>query len=119
MGSAVHSASVASSLRNLGTRAVSRHCDFAVQFANRVFAAPGIGVVSKPIINQLILNFGFGDNADRKQQTEAVIERVVADGTCYVAGALWRGDWVMRVSISSAATTELDIDLSADAIIQA
>ena len=53
MGSAVHSASVASSLRNLGTRAVSRHCDFAVQFANRVFAAPGIGVVSKPIINQL------------------------------------------------------------------
>ena len=98
---------------------VSRHCNFAIQFANRVSAEPGISIVSRPIINQLILNFGFGDSVDRKQQTEAVIERVVADGTCYVAGALWRGDWVMRISISSAATTALDIDLSADAIIQA
>ncbi|MDB5474129.1 MAG: aspartate aminotransferase family protein, partial [Devosia sp.] len=70
-------------------------------------------------INQLILNFGFGDSADRKLQTQAVIARVVADGTCYVAGAVWREDWVMRISISSASTTEHDIDLSADAVVRA
>jgi len=110
-------------LKSLGREGVAglveRHCIFAVRFAERVSSEPGISVVTRPIINQLILNFGNGDSAERKQQTEAVVARVVADGTCYVAGAAWRGDWVMRISISSAATTEQDIDLSADAIIHA
>jgi glutamate/tyrosine decarboxylase-like PLP-dependent enzyme len=110
-------------LRSLGRQGVAelveRHCTFATRCAERVSAEPGISVVTEPIINQLILNFGYGDSLERKQQTEAVIARVVADGTCYVAGAAWRGDWVMRMSISSAATTELDIDLSAEAIIRA
>jgi glutamate/tyrosine decarboxylase-like PLP-dependent enzyme len=110
-------------LKTLGRQGVmelvQRHCESATRFADRVSQEPGIRVVSRPIINQLILNFGFGDNADRKQQTENVIARVVADGVCYVAGASWRGDWVMRISISSGATTERDIELSADAVINA
>ncbi|MET3901274.1 glutamate/tyrosine decarboxylase-like PLP-dependent enzyme [Devosia sp. UYZn731] len=110
-------------LKTLGRQGVvelvQRHCTLAIRFAERVSSEPGICVVSTPIINQLILNFGVGESIDRKRQTETVIARVIADGTCYVAGALWRGDWVMRISISSGATTERDIDLSADAIIGA
>jgi glutamate/tyrosine decarboxylase-like PLP-dependent enzyme len=110
-------------LKTLGRQGVAelveRHCSLTTRFAERVSSEPGIRVVGPPIINQLVLNFGFGDSAERRQQTEAVIARIVAEGVCYVAGAIWRDDWVMRISVSSAATTETDIDLSANAVIDA
>jgi glutamate/tyrosine decarboxylase-like PLP-dependent enzyme len=98
---------------------VGRHCGFARRMADRLGNEPGVRVVNEVAINQVIVNFGNGDAEARKAATQAVIERVVSSGTCYVAGAAWRGDWVMRISISSVATTEADIDLSADAIIAA
>ncbi len=98
---------------------VGRHCGFARRMAERLGSEPGVRVINDVVINQVIVNFGTGDAEARKAATQAVIERTVASGTCFVAGAAWRGDWVMRISISSAATTEADIDLSADAIIAA
>lgn len=98
---------------------VERHCRLARRMAERLAAEPGIRVVNEVTINQLILNFGTGDAEARKADTEAVIARVLDSGVCYVAGAAWRGDWVMRISVTSGATTEADIDLSADAIIGA
>jgi len=98
---------------------VERHCGFARRFAERLSAEPGVRVVNDVVLNQVAVNFGTGDAAARKAATEAVIAKVLASGTCYVAGAAWRGDWVMRLSISSGATTEADIDMSAEAIIAA
>jgi glutamate/tyrosine decarboxylase-like PLP-dependent enzyme len=98
---------------------VGRHAAYAKRMAERLSAEPGVRVANEVVINQLIVNFGTGDAAARKRATETVIAKVVASGTCYVAGAAWRGDWVMRISISSAATTEADIEMSADAIIAA
>ena len=98
---------------------VEAHCAFAVRFAERLSLEPGIRVVNEVTINQLILNFGTGDAAARKAATEAVIARVQHDGVCFAGGAAWRGDWVMRLSISSGSTTAADIELSADAIIAA
>lgn len=98
---------------------VERHCRLARRMAERLAAEPGIRVVNEVTINQLILNFGTGDAEARQADTEAVIARVLDSGVCFVAGAAWRGDWVMRISITSVATTEADIDLSADAIIAA
>lgn len=98
---------------------VEGHCRMAEQMAARLAAEPGVRVVNVPTINQLIIGFRSGDAAARKAATEAVIAKVQADGVCYVAGAVWRGEWVMRISISSGVTTPADIDLSADAIIAA
>jgi hypothetical protein len=70
-------------------------------------------------INQVIVNFGEGDAAGRKAMTEAVIAKVQQGGVCFVGGAAWRGDWVMRISVSSGETREVDVDMSADAIIAA
>ena len=98
---------------------VERHCRFARRFAERLAAEPGIRICNEVTINQVIVNFGTGDAAARKAATEAVIARVQQGGVCFVGGAAWRGDWVMRLSVSSGATTEADIDLSADAIIAA
>jgi hypothetical protein len=80
---------------------------------------PGVRICNEVTINQVIVNFGGGDAAARKAATEAVIARVQRDGVCFVGGAAWRGDWVMRISVSSGETTEADVDMSADAIIAA
>ena len=98
---------------------VERHCRLAARFAARLGAEPGISIVSEPIINQVIVNFGTGDSSTSKRQTEAVIDRVVDSSACFVAGASWRGHWVMRISVTSGETTQADIDRSADAIIAA
>jgi glutamate/tyrosine decarboxylase-like PLP-dependent enzyme len=98
---------------------VERHCGFARRFADLLAAEPGVRVVNDVVLNQVIVNFGSGDAASRKAATEAVIAKTLASGTCYVAGAAWRGDWVMRLSVTSGETTEADIALSAAAIIAA
>ena len=98
---------------------VERHCALAKHFAKLLDAEPGIKVLNEVAINQVIVSFGEGDQAARRAATEAVIARVQKDGTCFAAGAEWRGDWVMRLSITSGATTEKDIEMSAAAIIAA
>ena len=98
---------------------VERHCDLARRIAARLSAEPGVHVRNAVTINQVIVAFGDGDVVARKAATEAVIDRVQKDGTCFAAGASWRDEWVMRISISGGDTTERDIDVSADAIVSA
>jgi len=98
---------------------VERHCGLAKRFAETLAQEPGIRVLNGVVINQVIVNFGAGDAAQRKTLTEQVIARVQQGGVCYAGGAQWRDDWVMRLSVISAPTTEADIDKSAEAIIAA
>jgi glutamate/tyrosine decarboxylase-like PLP-dependent enzyme len=88
-------------------------------FAKLLKAEPGIKVLNDVVINQVIVNFGTGDQAARRAATEAVIAQVQKDGICFAAGAEWHGDWVMRLSITSGATTAHDIEISAVAIVSA
>jgi len=37
----------------------------------------------------------------------------------FIGSAQWRGQWVMRVSVSSAATTMAEADVTVDAVIGA
>jgi len=110
-------------LKTLGREGVAemveRHCAMARQFAKLLQGESGIKVMNDVNLNQVIVNFGHGNAASRRAATEAVITRVQQDGTCFAAGAEWRGDWVMRLSIISGETTENDIERSAVAIIAA
>ncbi len=110
-------------LKTLGRQGVAdmgeRHCALARQFAMQLQEEPGIRVMNEVSLNQVIINFGHGDAASRRAATEAVICRVQQDGTCFAAGADWRGDWVMRLSVISGETAANDIDRSAAAIIAA
>lgn len=110
-------------LKTLGRKGVAemveRHCAMARQFAKLLQEERGIRVMNEISLNQVIVNFGHGNAASRRAATEAVITRVQQDGTCFAAGAEWRGDWVMRLSIISGETTENDIERSAVAIIAA
>jgi glutamate/tyrosine decarboxylase-like PLP-dependent enzyme len=95
---------------------IERHCAYARRFADRVAGVPGIRVLNDVVLNQVIVAFGTGDLQQRNAITKAVVEALQQDGTCFVSGASWRGQWVMRLSVSSGETREHDIDLTAETV---
>ncbi len=92
---------------------VAKHCALAKRFAEELGAEPGIRILNDVVLNQAIVRFGDDDAT-----TKEVIAGLQKDGTCYAGGALWRGQWVLRLSVIGGPTTEKDIDRSADAIIK-
>ena len=109
-------------LKSLGRRGViemvNRHCAVARLIAQDMAATPGIQVMNDVALNQVVLRFGEDhDGPDkRKALAMSVIDRVVEDGTIFVGGAAWRGEWVMRISVISRATTLPDAKVAVDAI---
>ncbi|HVD57083.1 MAG TPA: hypothetical protein VNC17_09575, partial [Thermoleophilaceae bacterium] len=59
----------------------------------------------------VLVAFEGGDEANR-----AAVAAVQRDGTCWLGGTEWEGRAVMRLSFSNWATTEADVDRSAEAI---
>jgi len=111
-------------LRHLGKNGiaamVARHCRLARRMAEQLAREPGITVLNEIELNQVILRFG-GDVATDVADalTEDVIARVQEDGVCFLGGARWRDQWVMRISVISGPTEEADADRSVAAIIDA
>ena len=105
-------------IRRLGragiTAMVEQCCAVATKIGADLAGDQGITLVAPVVLNQTILRFGSGDQADA--QTLAVIEALQADAVAYAGASLWRGQWVMRISVSSIATTLADADLTVDAI---
>jgi glutamate/tyrosine decarboxylase-like PLP-dependent enzyme len=90
---------------------IERNCAQARRFADKLSAA-GCEVLNEVVLNQVLV--AFGDAA----QTNRVIAAVQADGTCWAGVTIWQGRTAMRLSVSSWATTEADVDRSAAAIIR-
>ena len=83
----------------------------ARRFAERLTAG-GAEVVNDVVLNQVLV--GFGSDA----RTDAVIDAVQQDGTCWLGGTTWRGRRLMRISVSNYSTTTDDVDRSVDAILR-
>ena len=102
-------------LRQLGRAGVAelidRCCRHATRFAEG-FAAAGFEVLNDVVLNQVVVT--FGDTAT----TQRVIAAVQADGTCWCGVTEWQGRIAMRVSVSSWATTEADVEQSLAAIVR-
>ncbi len=100
-------------LRQLGRTGVvdlvDRCCELARRFAGGLEAI-GAQVVNDVVLNQVLVR--FGDDAS----TDAVIERIQRDGTCWMGGTTWRGMRLMRISVSNFSTTKADVDQSVEAI---
>lgn len=105
-------------LRTLGrdgiTDLVDRCCELARRIAARLAAHDGVEVLNDVVLNQVLVRFA-GDDA----VTNAVIDRVQRDGTCWAGGSRWHGAAVMRISVIGWQTTAADADRSADAILAA
>jgi glutamate/tyrosine decarboxylase-like PLP-dependent enzyme len=102
-------------LRSLGTRGlaqmIERTCAHATRFAEAMRAA-GHSVLNDVILNQVLVSFGPAD------VTNEVIRKVQEDGTCWCGGTQWQGHAAMRISVSSWATTEEDVEQSIAAILR-
>ena len=103
-------------LRSLGREGladlIERSCRHASRFADGLRRA-GCAILNEVVINQVLVSFG---NPERTRQVIAAIQ---ADGTCWVGGTVWQGHTAMRISVSSWATTEEDVERSLAAIVRA
>jgi len=102
-------------LRSLGRSGVAelveRCCRLATRFAAGLHAA-GHDVLDDVVANQVLVAFGDDDT------TRLVVAAVQADGTCWCGPTVWQGRTAMRISVSSSATTDDDVDRSLDAIVR-
>jgi len=100
-------------LRSLGRSGlaslVERTCAFARTFADRLRAA-GFTVLNDVVLNQVMVSFGSD------AETRRVVAEVQREGTLWAGPTVWHGTTAMRLSVSSWATTEDDIDRSFAAI---
>ena len=90
---------------------IDRTCSHARLFAD-LLSAGGLEILNDVVLNQVLV--AIGDDA----RTDALIDAVQRDGTCWVGGTTWRGRRLMRVSVSNWSTTEEDVRRSAEAILR-
>ena len=72
----------------------------------------GYEILNDVVLNQVLVSFGSDET------TRRVVSAVQEDGTCWCAGTTWQGRAAMRISVSSWATTDADIERSLAAIIR-
>jgi len=103
-------------LRTLGrtglAELVERCCRHTRRFAEGLRAA-GHRVLNEVVLNQVLVSFG---DAER---THRVIGAIQADGTCWCGPTVWQGQTAMRISVSSWATSEEDVERSLEAMCRA
>lgn len=102
-------------LRSLGREGmaaiVERTSSHARRFADGLRAA-GHEVLNDVVINQVLVSFGA------PERTLEVVRRIQQEGTCWCGTTVWQGRTAMRISVSSWATTDADVDRSVEAIVR-
>jgi len=102
-------------LRHLGREGVAdlveRCCRYARRFAETLSGA-GYDVLNEVVLNQVLVSFGDPDT------TQRVIAGIQEEGTCWCGGTEWQGRVAMRISVSSWATTDADVERSIEAMIR-
>jgi glutamate/tyrosine decarboxylase-like PLP-dependent enzyme len=98
-------------LRSLGrdgvAELVERNCAQATRFAE-LLREGGAEILNDVVLNQVLV-----------AAPPSAVARIQADGTCWVGGTVWHGREAIRISTSSWATTDADVERSAAAILQA
>lgn len=90
---------------------IERNCRQAKRFAERLEAA-GFQVLNEVVLNQVLVSFGSPD------ETRRIIAQIQSDGACWCGGTVWQGHTAMRISVSSWATTDQDVERSAETMIR-
>ena len=102
-------------LRSVGRRGlaelIERNCEHAARFASQLRKA-GYQILNDVVLNQVLVSFGEPDD------TRRVIAAIQRDGTCWCGGTSWQGNIAMRISVSSWATTDADVEQSIEAILR-
>ena len=104
-------------LRSLGrsgvTDLVDRTCSLARRFAEGLARLAGVQVVNDVVLNQVLVRVGD------ERVTNNMERWLHNDGTLWLGATTWRGERLLRISVSNWSTTEADIDRCIDAISRA
>jgi glutamate/tyrosine decarboxylase-like PLP-dependent enzyme len=90
---------------------IERTSHHAARFAEGLHDA-GYHVLNDVVLNQVLVSFGDAEI------TRQVIKAIQEDGTCWCGGTVWQGHTAMRISVSSWATTDQDVERSLEAMIR-
>jgi glutamate/tyrosine decarboxylase-like PLP-dependent enzyme len=97
--------------RNGLAEMVSRCCRHARRFAAGLKEA-GYEILNDVVLNQVLVSFGS------PEKTQEVIRKIGEEGTMWAGGTSWQGHTAMRISVSSWATTDEDVEKSLEAIVK-
>jgi glutamate/tyrosine decarboxylase-like PLP-dependent enzyme len=99
---------------------VERNCRVAADMAAGIAAAPGAKLVCPVELNQFMIRFGpADDDAEADRLTLATVARIQEDAVAFIGPSQWRGQWVMRASVSSIATTDEEGARAVEAVLAA
>ena len=100
-------------MRSLGrtglAELIERNCRQARRFADGLTQA-GFEVLNDVVLNQVVVSFGH------PEQTRRVIAAIQREGTMWAGETVWQGRTAMRISVSSWATTDADVERCIQAI---
>lgn len=102
-------------LRSLGKTGLAEMVDCCCRHAARFaqgLAAAGYEILNEVQLNQVLVSFGS------PQKTQQVIQGIQQDGTCWCGGTVWQGRTAMRISVSSWATSDADVERSLEAMLR-
>ena len=102
-------------LRSLGRQGlahmIERNCQQAARFGQGLQAA-GYEILNDVVLNQVLVSFGDAE------KTQRVIQAIQQEGTCWYGSTVWQGRAAMRISVSSWATTDEDVERSLAAMVR-
>ncbi|HMI20499.1 MAG TPA: aminotransferase class V-fold PLP-dependent enzyme [Sphingomonas sp.] len=91
---------------------IERCCRHAKRFAEGL-AAAGYEILNDVVLNQVVA--AYGDD----EQMARIISSIQGSGTCWLGPTHWKGRFAMRISVSSWATTDRDVEQSLRAMVDA
>ncbi len=104
-------------IRSLGRSGVAElvesSCALARRFADRLRALDGVTIANDVVLNQVLVRVGD------EEMTSRVERSVQDDGTMWLGSTTWRGQRLLRVSVSNWSTTAADVDRCVEAIARA
>lgn len=108
-------------MRRLGKAGIAQMVDedvrIAQYLAKGLAGIAGVNVLNEPELNQFMACFGADTTlAESDRLTQLVVDQIQRDGVAFMGTALWRGRWVMRVSVCSIATTTQAADETIEAV---
>ena len=114
---------VYAAFKSLGKRGIIAHLDHSVhltkRMADKLVKVEGITILHDVVSNRFSAQFGVGDDNYRNELTARVVHRLQQEGFLYPSTSGYKGLKTMLFSVLNCHTSEQDIDLSADKIIEA
>ncbi len=112
---------VYAALRSLGRQGVAdlveRTVSLAQRFAHALSASGRAEIVNDVVSNQVLVRW-LAPNGDNDGLADLVMAGVRAEGTAFFSGTTYRGERLMRISVSDWATDEDDVDRAVEALLR-